>query len=359
MLKNTGEIEVSYKELLLDRDSLGELISKFMEERGLTIKEGAIQAGNKKRVEFGKAGAEFAKVDLHLVANGTTTVQWKLGKNQELGEELANYLKDSTDPDQARNVTFTLNGIISEEISPVFEQVSEDEDFSLSIRSENEKQINVVISSNKNQDHISVTHYRTTDKLLIQGKPLSSYRFFIYLLSELLDMSGLEKVLWRKDQDSSEVARPEFAISHLKGKLTCDLDGLPQKVQDLLISGCCVKLAAPQLPEYSMLLFPDLRALEGLLRKKLADYGMLVGEAEYGFGDFFDPSCKLLEKHVETIDSPDVVQALNNGYSFLRRHRNTLFHMEDFTDGSRVIDTLDKALALADDCYQLIGNIDS
>ncbi|VAW66704.1 hypothetical protein MNBD_GAMMA10-181, partial [hydrothermal vent metagenome] len=45
------------------------------------------------------------------------------------------------------------------------------------------------------------------------------------------------------------------------------------------------------------------------------------------------------------------------GYAFLKRHRNTLFHMEDLANSSRKIDTLDKALSLSSDTYVIIDNI--
>lgn len=276
------------------------------------------------------------------------------------GEELAAYLKATIDPDQIENIAYSLDGIIEDEITVVFEQASDDDDFTLTVTSDGEIEKKVVLRSNRNQDSITITHYRTTNRLLIQGKPLCSYRFFIYLLSDLLDLSGLEKVLCRKDDGVAEVVRPEFAIDHLKGAISCNFDDIPKKVRDLLISGCCVKLAAPVLPEYSMLLFPDLRALEGVLREKMLSFGMSVGEADHGFGDFFDVSrgnATLKTEYVANIGDTQMLESLNNGYSFQIKHRNTLFHMEDFVEGSRVIDTLEKAISLSKDAYVLIGSL--
>jgi hypothetical protein len=269
-------------------------------------------------------------------------------------------LKSTIDPDQFESVAYSLDGIIEDEITPVFAQASEDDDFDFAVVSDNEIEKKAVLESIKNQDRITITHYKTTNRLLIQGKPLCSYRFFIYLLSGLLDLPGLEKVLCRKDDGVSEIVRAEFAIDHLRGAISCNFEDIPQKVRDLLISGCCVKLAAPRLPEYSMLLFPDLRALEGVLRERMSRYAMNVGEVEHGFGEFFaicEGSATLKEEYVDVINSPDMTEALNNGYTFLRKHRNTLFHMDDFTESSRTIDTLEKAIALSKDTYTLIGSL--
>jgi hypothetical protein len=80
-----------YRDLLLDRDKIDDFVSQFIEERGYSIDGGIQHLDGKKRVYFGRAGSEFALVDIHFVASGTTTVQWKLGRNQPLGEELAKH----------------------------------------------------------------------------------------------------------------------------------------------------------------------------------------------------------------------------------------------------------------------------
>lgn len=349
-----------YKKLLLNKDKIDGFVAQFIKEKGYSIDDDIESIARGKRISFGKAGSEFAMVDLLFVKSGATTVQWKIGRNQPLGKELAEYLKSTIEPDQIENIFYSLSGIIENEISPVFDQASEDGNFDFTVSSNNEKEKKVVLESKKNQDSITITHYKTTNKLLIQGKPLSSYRFFIYLLAELLDLSGLEKVLCRKDDGAAEIVREEVALDYLKGAIPCTFEDIPKKVRDLLIAGCCVKLAAPSLPEYSMLLFPDLRALEGVIRRQMSRYSMNVGGTEHGFGEYFAFSegiATLKDEYVDVIDNSDMIDALNKGYTFLRKHRNTLFHMDDFTESSRTIDTLDKAIELSKETYILIGKL--
>jgi hypothetical protein len=160
-------------------------------------------------------------------------------------------------------------------------------------------------------------------------------------------------VLYRQDDSSASIVRKEVAEDYVKSFFPKSYDLLPNKVKLLLISGCCVKLASPKLPDYSLLLYPDLRSLEGVLREVMSGYDMYVEDADHGFGDFFTCNqngiCTLKTDNEETVGHAKMVVALNAGYSFYRKNRHTLFHMEDFPDGSRMIDTLEKAVGLSKD----------
>lgn len=180
------------------------------------------------------------------------------------------------------------------------------------------------------------------------------------MLTDLLDLKGLEQVLYRKDDSSAEIVRKEMAEDYLKGFFPRSYGDLPEAVKKLLVSSCCVKLAAPKLPDYCLLLYPDLRSLEGVLKQEMSGYRMSVEDADDGFGEFFDVKhgvCKLKPKYEAAVGHAAMVDAFNKGYSFFRKHRHTIFHMEEFPDGSRMIDTLDKAIGLSKEAYAAIDGL--
>ncbi|MGP9808634.1 type II toxin-antitoxin system RnlA family toxin [Halomonas sp. AOP12-C2-37] len=349
-----------YKELNLNRETLDANIQSFLESHGYQL-DGQIQKlDNRKRVVFGSGGAEFAMVDLHLNNTGTTTIQWKLGRNQLLGEVLAVYLKGTIDPAEFENVNYSLQGITTDAFDPILDCVTESEDIECDVTRDEDKCKQVTLKSIAHQDKLTLTHHRGTKVLQIQGKPLSCYRRIIFLLTDLLDLKGLEQVLYRKDDSSAEIVRKEMAEDYLKTVFTRSYDHLPESVKKLLISSCCVKLAAPKLPDYCLLLYPDLRALEGVLKELMSGYNMSLEDAEHGFGDFFDNRggiCSLKSEFSALVAHPQMEDAFNRGYSFYRKNRHTLFHMEEFADGSRMIDTLDKAISLSKDAYQAIDSL--
>jgi len=349
-----------YKDLNLNREALDENIQRFLELTGSQL-DGQIQnSAGKKRVVFGSAGAEFAIVDLHLNNTGTTTIQWKLGKNQPLGETLAVYLKSTIDPAESEHVNYSLKGITTDSFDPILDCVAEADDIEINVLRDEDKCKQVTLKSITHQDQLTITHHRGTKVLQIQGKPLSCYRRVIFMLTDLLDLRGLEQVLYRKDDSSAEIVRKEMAEDYLKTVFPQSYDHLPDAVKKLLVSSCCVKLASPQLPDYCLLLYPDLRALEGILKELMCGYNMSVEDAENGFGNFFDVNngvCTLKTVYSAQVGHVGMEDAFNKGYSFYRKHRHTLFHMEEFADGSRLIDTLEKAISLSKDAYTAIDSL--
>lgn len=351
-----------HKNLNLNREQLEHHILAFVEERGLTLDNGQLlnPSNGKKRAEFGKAGSNFATVDLHLNNDGTTTVQWKLGKNHPLGNELADYLKATIDPNEFEQVNLSVKGITAGDIQSIIEQICEASDIDCETLCNNEQKLQVAICNNTHQDRLVITHHRSTRTLQIQGKPLSCYRRIVYLLSALLDIAGLEQVICRKDDGVAEIVRKEMAEDYLKKFFERSYDFLPRLVTRLLVSGCCVKLAAPQLSDYSMLVYPDLRALEGILKEELIGYNMSVTEAKDGFGDFFEKTqqgFELKQDCANTVSHAGMVRAFNDAYSFFNKHRHGLFHMEEYSDGSRTVDTLDKAMSISKEAYRVIDGL--
>lgn len=348
-----------HRDLNLNREALDGNIQAFLDANGYQT-DGGIQVFDKrKRVVFGTPGAEFATVDLHLNGTGTTTIQWKMGKNPELGECLAQHLKETINPAEFESVNYSLSGITSEAFDTILELLPGPDDMEI-MRRDKGPGNQVVLRSIAHHDSLTLTHHPTTRVLQVQGRPLSCYRHVIFLLTDLLDLKGLEQVLYRKEDGSAEVVRREVAEEYVKGFFPNSYCHLPDAVKKLLVSGCCVKLAAPRLPDYCLLLYPDLRSLEGVLKQALSGYGMSVEDAANGFGDFFDVkdgSATLKSHYASKVGRPELIDAFNSGYSFFRKHRNTIFHMEEFPDGSRLIDTLEKAMSLSKDAYAAIDKL--
>lgn len=352
----------NHKSLNLKRESIDQYINKFAEENSLTVRENNSD-GKKKRVKIGKIGIDDATIDIFLNQDGTTTINHIVGKNQDLGASLSQFLYDTIDPNEFININFRLKGIEQENINPILDELrksideAKNNEFQFEEYQNNSSNITKIHSIAHN-DTITVTHHPTTRVLQIQGKPLFTYRRIIYLLSELLDLSGLQNVLSRTDEDTVSIVRKEIAEDYLLMQLNDSYGKMPTIVKNLLLSSCCVKLASPRLPEYSMLLYPELRSLEGILKHILSKYGMCVDGEENGFGAFFSVrsgNVTLNQEFHSQVNNTRLVSELEKAYSFFRKHRNGLFHMDEMISTSRVVDTLDKALSLTKDAYKLMN----
>lgn len=349
-----------YKSLNLDRDAIDTHVAKFLESNNMAQDGEPTTVGNPKRYQFGSAGSKFAMVDLYLNQDGTTTINYKIGGNQELGEQLAAFLKSTINPAEFEPVNLSIDGIRGEDFDSVIDCINDSGEFKIEVNRDEPACKQITLKSIAHQDQLKLTSHRTTRNMQIQGKPLSCYRRVIFMLTDLLDLKALAQVLYKKDDNSAEIVRTEMAEDHLKTFFPRSYEHLPQTVKKLLISSCCVKLASPKLPDYCLLLYPDLRALEGALKELMVDYNMSVEGADNGFGDFFDVNngiCTLKAGFSTQVAHAGMEDAFNKGYSFYRKHRHTLFHMEEFANGSRMIDTLAKAIGPSKNAYTAISNL--
>jgi len=349
-----------YKNLNLNREVIDAHVAKFLESNNMAQDGEPKIVGKAKRYQFGSAGTKFAMVDLFLNQDGTTTISHKIGSNQELGEQLAASLKATINPAEFESVNLSIDGIRGDDFDSVISCVNDSGEFEIVVNRDEPACKQITLKSIAHQDQLKLTSHRTTRNMQIQGKPLSCYRRVIFMLTDLLDLKALAQVLYKKDDNSAEIVRTEMAEDHLKTFFPRSYEHLPQTVKKLLVSSCCVKLASPQLPDYCLLLYPDLRALEGVLKELMVGYNMSVEDADNGFGDFFDVNngiCTLKAGFSAQVAHAGMEDAFNKGYSFYRKHRHTLFHMEEFADGSRMIDTLAKAIGLSKDAYTAIDNL--
>lgn len=182
----------------------------------------------------------------------------------------------------------TLIGFEREQIRTVIELMTEGDDAEFTLdTAENNGSLVFKLNCKAHGDHLVVTHH-STRRLQIQGRPLTCYRKLVYLMADMLDMAGLELVLSRRDESVAEIVRKEVAAEFLRKLLPNSYDNLPSITRNLLLAGQCVKISSPQLPEYSMLFFPELRSLEGALKGKLASFGFDSDQNDFGY--FFSPA---------------------------------------------------------------------
>lgn len=234
----------------------------------------------------------------------------------------------------------------------------------LLISRQEEHDLLIQIKSDYYKDYITLIYYNNR-KLRIQGKPLTCYKRLIYYISDLLNLSGIESVLMKSDSSRAEVLNLGMAEFHLKSQLGEDIfEQFNHSIKSLLLSSFCVKFSSPKLPDYCMLLYPEFRALEGMLKQKLLEYGLIASQCEDidSFGGFFvkktpNESFSIKQEYQQNIPCEDIQNKLCAAFDFFNKHRNRLFHMNEHVDSSRMISDINEMNRISNIIYSHLKNL--
>ena len=350
-------MDISYKNVQLQLDCLDTYLSEFLSQNSnYSVKED-IATSAKRTIKFGHIGVKDATVILFFTPKGTT-IQYATGKNHSLGQTLADFLVDKIDPSTNSTINLSLNGFDRANVELVLDDLTQMRDsdenlhFNITVHKLNDYSTKYEIVSYRYKDRIIVTHHHTTNVLQVQGRPLFCYKNLSYSLSILLDQASLLSVISKTSDEDQLLVSQEVAQSLVKEIYPISFDRMESVYQDLLVSSYCVKLASPKLPEYSMLLFADLRVLEGAIKETLMRYGKYTSSDNLDIGHFFScthTSNSIKSIHLSDFDCSSTITALEDCYLLYRQQRHSLFHMEDLAFTSRVITTLGEVMSLSKD----------
>lgn len=350
-----------FKDLNLDREQLESCLRQFCQSRQATPELVDNESSSKIIYKIIKAGIEPARIVFHLKTNGTTTIQVTEGKNKELNIEVAEYIRSHLCQNEISSLNMSISGINDSIIDLILDEIE-------SIREKNDvivesKQIDggtlYQLKSSTFNDQLNISFYPSKNRLLIQGRPLSCYKIVAYALSTEIDTDTLAKILYKKDELDKVIVRTEISEDLLRIKLCKSYDKLPDLIRNLLVSSYCVKAASPHLLEYSMLTYCELKALEGVIKAKFLENGIV--EIPNNIGELFNCTATpitlntdILIKHTKL---NGIRSSLEQAYTYYRQRRHSLFHMEGFTEATAKVNSLQEALNIGDKVYALIENL--
>jgi hypothetical protein len=364
-----------FKSLPLDRESIHPYVSEFVEQKSLRIDGSDIktQDGVEKshRYTIGKPQMQPAIIDFLCNGDGTTTVHYRIGKNQELGHELASFVKGKINPNEFESIEMTLQHLSIEDVMPIFNKFKSEtyaddtKVFEYRLEIDSDILLQIRVTSSRHQDYLVLKYHKSAKSFQIQGKPLFVYKKLSYLMVDLLDLWGIEKVLSRKDDNRTEFISQEVAGHTLKSLIPDAYEKLPLPLKKLMVSGMCIALASPKLPDYSILLYPELRSLEGCIFDCLNVYGLYTSNytdnGDQRIGVMFQKNgegCYSLKKeYCEKIQNTDMICALESAYNQYTGKRHPLFHVEEELIFSKFISNLDVAMHLLGDIRVCINEL--
>ncbi|WP_296175323.1 type II toxin-antitoxin system RnlA family toxin [Psychrobacter sp. UBA2769] len=351
---------MSFKNLNLRLSDLDSCISEYCKEQNIRY-ELKNQSTSKKYYEISRSGQEPAKLTVHLNNKGTTTLQHSQGKNPELSLQVAEHIRSKLCELEISSLNMAIAGIDETLIVLIREQIEAVRESNNIIIKEIEINggVQLVLESQFYQDKLTISYYKNTKRLQIQGKPLSCYKEVAYALTTELDLDTLSRILYKKDEADGNTIRPEMAIESVKNNLPHAYDKLPKLIQDLLVSSNCIKSASPELLEYSLLTYAELRSLEGVIKTHLSENGIVQQPRNVGEIFKLDNRKKAigLSENYENLYSGNKMSEVLKAYSYYYQRRHSLFHIEQFAESTSTVTTLDGAINICNKVYNLIEDI--
>jgi hypothetical protein len=342
---------MSLKKLNINRNIIKEAITNYDSELSIKV----VDKKSFLQFEISKNAEMVNKLNIYYIKDGKTTVSWQECKNPEESGKLANHIAEYCKFTNIQNTSIYIREFSKENLSSLLEFVR---DFCGSeiINEKNLPNGKQYTLQSIFGDTVHINHFANS-AFNVQGKSglmksqviegLSSYLTFGELVEATLEKVDIED-LNKKEIEKLYDARFPIASQQM-GDIVKSII-LPIFLTERL------NLQELELPDYSFLVFPILRGLEGCIKEIFNNFGINI--ANNIGGQFPDNSgteeYKLIEKHKNQINNEVVVEALELMYKYHRNNRHGIFHVDDTIISTKLINDLSVAHSLINETAELI-----
>lgn len=357
-------IDKNFKNLNLNREKLVGTIDKFcafnfgnyevnpkIEELGPTLR----------RVHF-QADGTTLYLDFHFRKNGSTTIDPSSGGNNSLKESIAVFIKNDTDcgigDKESKNKWFVAKDIKYEEYLTIIEILKESE-YCKSIETHTKHEENkceAVALKGIYDEKLTVSYYHTSNKIMLQGRPLLLFNEGVVCIVELVDTDELPKLF----NDYFKVEIPKEDVNEqYEHYLPNSHDKHPTKLKKFLMQAVYNYNLEGEMFAYDHLPFPAVKALEGHLKMVLNKYSIEVKKNSFYMFDKTNGRHELQEKYKTEIRCTKTVAYIEEVYNFYFIQRHSLAHWGDVSepiDQTRILENITEAKSIIMDSLRYIDS---
>lgn len=352
-----------YKNLILNRDKIRTAIELFCNcnYKDFNITEEEKPYFHRYNIDF-DGNSMF--LDLFFKKDGTTTIQTSNGKNIDEKEKLAAYIMESgicnMTSGNNHNRSLLFKNVSIDDFEAIMRMIPHEDCFSAIIkRNDNENSI-IVQLEGVWSDKITVTYFKSTQNVRLQGKPLAIFSTVSSLFNELIDIDNIVETLdnsYMMDISKESIEEQYIALlpkSHAKHS---------EKLKKSLLKAV-YNLNLPQ-QEYTCteLAFEALRALEGHIKLTLTSVFGIGPTSPYGHLSMFKydddtHTVSIVQPNESKISDPQKIEYYKKAYKYYREYRHKLFHW-DFPenilmDGTEQIDDVEDVKNIIRDTLKII-----
>lgn len=339
-----------FKSLKLNRDLIIDAINSFSENTKFIKEEGC--ANERKNYVIDSDGQEV-KITVIFVKTGETTLNPKIGKNQEIGIKIAEHIKDYAKLSDftKNNAVFSVKNITNEDFDLLIEYLG----LSFNVDKGKPDKVGIKYSIyNQSGGDSYVIHRYNNGNTLFQGKPL---KIFVEIYNFLLDIIDLDNIITINETVYKVSIKKEETQLELESILPKTVTYIGETNKKIFESCLILKKLDIYLPDFSPLVFSVVRGLELYMKQLLLDNGIKTTK-KGNFKDIFFESSP--DRFILTADAESKIscqttrEKLNECCSFFSVHRHPLFHSDAIPELSKIIEKREDADRIINTTFDLI-----
>lgn len=355
---------MSYLKLNIDRQNISNLLNGFCGSaiHNPTLSSKLVRNGLEEQFTiYGTHEGKEKEIKISFILNqdGSTSINHKMGKFQNISQQIADYVVDFGVLDNRNNSISSLNAVLKEDFDFVLENLKIDYQ-SLTIEEREishgiQKKIKIVSGEQV------IFNYYESNTLTITGRPLLLHSSTLNYFTDLHYLKPAEIFDKAVKYYQIKITFDKYE-EELKNRLPSAYEHLPDNIKALIISGIILEKIDINLPDYSGYVFYILKAIEGIMKHLLFEKGITIDRSFDIFKKNIEP-LKVKESISIKIDCPKTNLVIENLYDFYKKERHTLFHTEYLDVSTRIIekreyaiDILNNSLNLVNDSYHNLLN---
>lgn len=295
-------------------------------------------------------GQANALLNVYERGDGKFTLQFKIGKNHALSEAVAKHVAGVCACDPVVTKPLALKLLSAQDWDFLQECLTAD-GFKLDEEHLDHGERFKVTGPGK--DHVYIHRYNS-GAFLMQGKTRGVYSAVVNTLSytkteqkELID-SQLATVNIKGVECTA-------LLTELESRIPSAWSKMDETVKTILAPALLVHKLSVDLPDYSMMVFPALRGLEGSIKDLFGRKGHMLG-SKLSIGDQFDSTTKKVTATAKAKigNCQDTSEATELMYKVFSTHRNGLLHVDNVLATTRIVEKQAEATEIVDQAFYVI-----
>lgn len=336
---------MSYKSLNLERDKIESAIKNFSEKALVQIHS----KPHNLYIYTVKAESEsLATLNVYYLNDGTTTILAETGKNHSLSKKIADYVVEKCEVKNIPEKSLYIKKLSEDDFTTLLEFL---QDFNAKVEEGKNlphgKQYKIISPYG---DYVLLNKY-DAGSFQVQGRGKIIKSWVIEGLTGLLPY---KEIIDAQLKELDVNVSPETVISGLENVIPTAFEFLGNKLQAIMSPAIALNSVNITLSDYSAFVFPALKGLEGYIKKLLSENNVIVGNDGFGSILVGGSTDRLNSTTIATINNTKIVRAIEECYTYYKKQRHGLFHVDGIVETSRVISKREEANEIITEIFDII-----